>query len=171
MSHKNYTNITITPLPDREVEIIGQITAEKMALMREKALAKFKESIEIDGFRKGNAPDTLVAQKVGEGRLLEEAAEIALLEEYPNILEEHNVDAIGRPDVTITKLGIGSVMEFKATTAVMPEVKLGDYKKIAKTELAKEDKTPEVTDKEIEDVIKNLQKREAHQTMHDENGL
>jgi alpha/beta superfamily hydrolase len=35
----------------------------------------------------------------------------------------------------------------------MPEVKLGDYKKIAKTELAKEDKTPEVTDKEIEDVI------------------
>jgi FKBP-type peptidyl-prolyl cis-trans isomerase (trigger factor) len=171
MSHKNYTNITITPLPDREVEIIGQITAEKMALMREKALAKFKESIEIDGFRKGNAPDTLVAQKVGEGRLLEEAAEIALLEEYPNILEEHNVDAIGRPDVTITKLGIGSVMEFKATTAVMPEVKLGDYKKIAKTELAKEDKTPEVTDKEIEDVIKNLQQRVAHQTMHDENGL
>ncbi len=171
MTQKHYANIKINPLPDREVEIIGEISAEKMALMREKALKKFKESVEIDGFRKGNAPDALVAQKVGEGHLLEEAAEIALSEEYPNILEDHSIDAIGRPDITITKIGVGSVLEFKAKTALMPEVKLGDYKKLAKAEYSKKDELVEVTDKEIDDVIQTIRKNMAHEMLHAEHGI
>ncbi|HBD24667.1 MAG: hypothetical protein A2566_02995 [Candidatus Zambryskibacteria bacterium RIFOXYD1_FULL_40_13] len=169
-TQKNYTNIKITSLPDRELEILGTIVAEKMTLMREKALAKIKQDLELPGFRKGNAPDTLVAQKVGEGRLLEEAAEIALSEEYPNILGEHKIDAIGRPEITITKIGLGSTLEFKIKTALMPEVKLADYKKLAKNQNSKETKTPEVTDKEINDVIDNIRKNIAHQKMHAESG-
>ncbi|MBA3733339.1 hypothetical protein H0W91_03115 [Patescibacteria group bacterium] len=168
---KNYTDIKITNLPERELEIIGTITAEKMSLMREKAIAKFKDSVELPGFRKGNAPDHMVAQKVGEMRLMEEAAEIALGEEYPNILNEHNIDAIGRPEINIIKIGTGSALEFKVKTALMPDIKLADYKKIAKKESAKEAKTPQVTEKEIEDVIKNLQKNIAHQKMHADLGI
>lgn len=167
---KNYTNITLNSLPERELEIIGTITAEKMTLMRERALAKFKEDLELPGFRKGNAPENLVAQKVGEMRLLEEAAEIALSEEYPNILEEHKIFAIGRPEISITKIGLGNPLEFKIKTSLMPEVKLADYKEVAKTKNAKEIKTPEVTDKEIDDVIKNIQQNIAHQKMHADSG-
>jgi trigger factor len=170
---KNYTNIKINSLPDREVEIIGEITAEKMSLMREKALKKFKEELEVDGFRKGNAPDSIVAQKVGEMRLLEEAAEIALSEEYPQILDEHNIDAIGRPEISLTKLGVGSPLEFKAKTALMPEIKLSDYKKSAGMENSKESNNSlvTVTDKEIDDVIKNIQQNITHQKMHQDGGL
>jgi len=165
---KNYKNIIINSLPDREVEIIGTIVAEKMSEMRKKAITKLKESIEVDGFRKGNAPENLIVQKVGEGTLLEEAAEIALTEEYPNILEEHAVDAIGRPDITITKIGVGSDLEFKIKTYLMPEIKLSDYKKIAKKENSAELKSPEVTDKEVDDVIKNIQVNIAHEKWHAE---
>jgi FKBP-type peptidyl-prolyl cis-trans isomerase (trigger factor) len=165
-TQKHYTDIKINPLLDREIEIIGTITAEKMALMREKALAKVKTDLELPGFRKGNAPDTLVAQKVGEMRLLEEAAELALSEEYPNILEEHKIDAIGRPEISITKIGIGNPLEFKIKTSLMPEVKLADYKKTAEIENKKERKTPEATEKEVDDVIKDIQKNIAHQKMH-----
>lgn len=170
---KNYTDIKINPLPDREVEIIGTITAEKMALMRERALAKIRADLELPGFRKGNAPDNIVAQKVGEMKLMEEAAELALSEEYPNILEEHKIDAIGRPEISITKIGLGSPMEFKVKTSLMPKVKLGDYKKVASSqnlESSKDTKKIEITDKEIEDVIKNIQRNIAHQKMHAESG-
>jgi trigger factor len=170
MVTKNYNNIKVNSLPDREVEIIGEISAEKMALMREKALKKLKEDLEVDGFRKGNAPDAIVAQKVGEMRLMEEAAEIALSEEYPLILDEHNIDAIGRPDITITKIALGSPMEFKAKTALMPEIKLADYKKLSGKENTKEAEIPEVTDKEVEDVLKNIRKNIAHQKMHEKGG-
>lgn len=169
---KNYKDIKITSLPDREVEIIGTITAEKMSLMREKALKKLKESLELPGFRKGNAPETLVAQKVGEGTLLEEAAEIALNEEYPSILEEHKIDAIGRPEITITKIGIGADLEFKVKTALLPDVKLCDYKKVAGSEPKsnKGDNVLEVTDSEVNAVIRNIQENLAHEKIHSEAG-
>ncbi len=170
VSTKHYKDVKLSPLPDRELEIIGAITAEKMGLMREKALKKLKESVELPGFRKGTAPDSLVAQKIGEGSLLEEAAEIALNEEYPNILEEHNIDAIGRPEITITKIGLGSDMEFKIKTSLMPEVKLTDYKKIARTVLAKKAESISVTDKDVEDVIQNIRENIAHDKVHAEAG-
>src|SRR6266853_845493 len=167
---KHYTNIKLSPLPERELEIIGEITAEKMGLMREKAIAKIKSGLEIDGFRKGNVPDTIVVQKVGEMRLMEEAAEIALSEEYPNILEEHKVDAIGRPEISITKMAPGNPLEFKVKTSLMPDVKLADYKKLAKKENTKEISTPDVTNKEVEDVIKTIRENIAHQKVHGESG-
>jgi trigger factor len=170
MTQKNYANIVLNSLPEREMEIVGQITAEKMSLLREKALQKVKAEIEIDGFRKGNAPETLVAQKVGEMRLLEEAAEIALSEEYPNILEEHNIDAIGRPEITVTKIGLGAPLEFKVKTALLPSVKLGDYKKIAAIENKKEVGTTEISEKEIDDTVLNIRRNMAHQMMHEKGG-
>ncbi|KND48711.1 MAG: trigger factor [Parcubacteria bacterium C7867-003] len=171
MTKKNYKGVVLTPLPDRELEIVGAITAEKMGLMREKALKKLKESVELPGFRKGNAPDSIVAQKIGERTLLEEAAEIALNEEYPNILEEHNIDAIGRPEITITKIGLGSDMEFKIKTSLMPEVKLADYKKIAKKVLSEKTESIKVTEKDVEDVIQNIRENIAHEKVHQESLL
>ncbi len=169
-TNKHYKDIKLTPLPEREIEIIGTITAEKMSLMREKALKKLKDGLELPGFRKGNAPDTLVAQKVGEGSLLEEAAEIALQEEYPNILEEHDINPIGRPEITITKIGLGSDMEFKIVTSLMPEVKLSDYKKTAKKVLAKKLEESEATEKEVNDVIDTIRHNLAHEKVHSEAG-
>lgn len=171
MKTKNYSDIVLNALPDREMEIVGKITTERMSALREKAIAKLKETVEVDGFRKGNVPDSIIVQKVGDMRILEEAAEIALGEEYPNILEEHNIDAIGRPEVTITKLAPGNPLEFKAKTALMPEVKLADYKKIAKKEHEKKDVIPEVTEKEVDDVILTVRKNIAHQMMHDSGEL
>ncbi len=167
-TQKGYADIVVTSLPDREVEIVGKITAEKMALMRDKALSKLKADIEIDGFRKGNAPESMIAAKVGELRLLEEAAEIAISEEYPNILDEHNIDAIGRPEINITKIAIGSELEFKAKTSLMPEVKLIDYKKVAKKGNKEEGKIEEVTEEEILNVLRNVQRNIAHQKWHAE---
>ncbi len=167
---KNYKDIKLSPLPERELEIIGSITSEKMALMREKALKKFKESVELPGFRKGNAPDALVVQKVGEMALMEEAAELALSEEYPNILDEHKIDAIGRPEISITKIGIGSPLEFKVKTSLLPEVKLSDYKKAAKKENEKKSANPEVSEKEVEAVIEDIRQNLAHEKVHAEAG-
>ncbi len=166
---KHYKDIKITNLPDREIEIIGAITVEKMTSARDEALKKITENIELDGFRKGNAPVSLVAQKVGEMKIMEEAAEIALNDVYPSILEDHKVDAIGRPEIHITKIAPENPLEFKIKTALMPEVKLGNYKKIAK-EVKKEDKF-EVEEKEVDEAILNIRKNVAHQMMHEKEGL
>jgi len=94
------------------------------------------EDIKVDGFRKNMVPENVLAAKVGEFVIDQETAELALSRAYMNILIDRKIDAIGRPQVTITKLARGNPLEFKIITAVVPEVKLPDYKKIAQVEVS-----------------------------------
>jgi trigger factor len=61
----------------------------------------------------------------------------------------------------VTKLAIGNPMEFKMTIALMPEIGLPDYKKIAKAEMAKPDEPIVVSDADVEKVIEDIRKRMA----------
>ena len=154
---KHYANIKITKLKNSEIEITGEISAERLATCKTEALKKITKNAEMDGFRKGHVPSSVVSAKIGEAGLLEEASEIALAEEYPKIVIDHKLDVISRPEISITKMAFGNPLEFKIKTTVMPEIKLADYKKIAKGIMAKEEST-EVTEKEIEAVILEIRR-------------
>ena len=161
---KHYKDIKVVTEPKRRAVITGSIPAEIMALLRTEALSKIKAGVTIDGFRAGNAPDAMVASKVGEMKVLEEAAEMALNQAYPEILQDEKLDAIGRPSITITKIAPGLDMEFKIETALAPVVELGEYKKTAGK--IKLEKAEGVTEEEVDAVILNLRKDVAHSAMH-----
>ena len=155
---------TVTVLPKRLAEVVGEISTEKMAEMRALALKKFVASAELPGFRKGAAPENLVAQKIGEMKLLEEAAEMALSHVWPEIIEAEKLEPIGQPNISITKIGLGSPLAFKMTVALRPEVKLADYKKI--TAAVKKAVAEAVEEKEIDEVILNMRREIAHAKFH-----
>ncbi len=150
------------------VEIVGEVPVALLELYRQPALAAISESVEIDGFRKGKAPAEAVMKKVGDIGLLEEMAQRALTDVYIDVIQSQSIDAIGRPEIVITKIAKESPLGFKITTAVLPEIKLPNYTKIAK-EHNKKTKETTVTDKEIDDAIMELRKMRAHQEMHDNN--
>lgn len=154
----------IVKLPKSEVEIEGEIEANVFESFFAKALTNVGEKTELPGFRKGKAPENILIQNVGEMRILEEAAELALGEHYPKILEAEKIDAVGRPEIAITKLARKNPLGFKIKTAVLPEIKLPDYKKVANstlTKIKKDEKPLEVTDKELEDTIVDIRKSRA----------
>ncbi len=161
-----YENIKVTKTENSEVEITGEITLAAIPEYRKKALKDIGESINVPGFRKGHIPEKVLVEKVGEIYILEEAAEMAFKDVAPEIIEKNAPNFIGRPQIGITKLAPGNPIEFKIKIAVMPEVKLPDFKKIAKKEMAEKDEKIEVTDKEIEDVITEVRKQKAHQEFH-----
>ncbi len=158
---------TINKLAKSEVEIKYSLTAETLESYEAKALARAGERMEIPGFRKGKAPADILKQNVNGLVLLEEMAELAISDAYPKILEENKIDAIGRPEITITKIAKGADLEFKIKTAVIPEMTLPDYKKIAKTENSKEENKKEIVVEEtdVKKVIDDLRKMRAHQSM------
>ncbi len=156
---------TIKKLPKSEVGIDVSIPANVFEAYREKAVAHAGEHIEIAGFRKGKAPAHIVEKELKPMALLEEMADMAINEHFPKILVDEKIDAVGRPAITITKIAKGDDLEFTATVAVLPQIKLPDYKKIA----AKENETVtdnEVTDEELDGAIKELKKARAHNEIH-----
>lgn len=156
---------TIKNLDKSEVEISGVLEWAEFEKYEEKALERIGERMELPGFRKGKAPVAIIKENTNEMMLLEEMAEAALQENYIKMLEENKIDAIGRPQIAITKIAKGSDLEFKIVTAIMPEMKLADYKKLAMAENAKEENKKEVVidEKEVEKVILDLRKMRAEQ--------
>jgi trigger factor len=156
---------TIKKLEKSEVEILGVLEVIEFEKYEEKALERIGERLELQGFRKGKAPVAIIKENVQEMELLEEMAEVALSDNYIKILEENKIDAIGRPQIAITKIAKGSDLEFKIITAVLPDIKLCDYKKIAKKENEKEENKKEIIidEKDVEKVILDLRKMRAEQ--------
>ncbi len=166
--------INVKRLPKSEVEIEGEIEADIFEAYFDKALKRLSEHLEIDGFRKGKVPENVLLSKVPEAQILGEMAEMALSEYYPKILEENKIDAISRPEISITKLARKNPLGFKIKTATMPEITFPDYKKIAQktfSEIKDEEKNTDVTEKELEDTIMDIRKSRAPKIhMKDEAG-
>ncbi len=146
------------------VEIEGEISADKFESYREQSFEYLAKGIELDGFRKGTAPKALVEKHIPEMHILEEMANRAIGELYPQILTKHKIDAIGHPAVKIKKIAPKNPLVFSLETAVLPMVTLPDYNKLV-SNITKE-KVEKVTDKELDDTILEIRKMRAHNEAH-----
>jgi trigger factor len=123
---------TITKLDKSRVEIKAVVEAKKFDTYKAKALENIGQVAKVDGFRPGHIPANVLEKHVGDAGILDEMAQLAIMEAYPTILIDNKIDAIGRPEIAITKVALGNDLEFTITTAVLPKVELADYKKVSK---------------------------------------
>ncbi len=150
---KDYKIISQGEPKDAQKELVIEVSPEFIATFSEKALKEFIEEAEIEGFRKGKAPATMVKEKIGEFRLFEEATQRAIQELIPVIMLEEKIGAITMPHIHLTKIALNSPVEFKMHFYVMPEVTLPDYKKIAE-QIKKE--VVELKDEEVTGYIDQI---------------
>ncbi|MFA6273282.1 MAG: trigger factor [Candidatus Paceibacterota bacterium] len=147
---------SVKELADSMVEIESELSVEELTHHRTHVLKHLCAETEIAGFRKGFVPEKIILEKFGEMGVLERAVGDALSEIYPELLIEHQIDAIDRPEITITKLAPGQPANFKIKTAIVPKFALPDYKQIAAKINAQKELPPEVSDKEIEELLIRL---------------
>jgi trigger factor len=166
-THK-YANIKVAKKSDSEIDITGEMPAESLGQYRKRALNELGLTLNVPGFRKGHIPEKVIIDRVGDLSVLEDAAEMALRDIVPEIIEKNASSYIGRPDISITKLAPGNPVEFKISLTILPDFDLPDYKKIARDQMAVPDEKIEVTDKEIDEVIAEIRKQRAHQAFHEE---
>jgi len=164
MSNKNFKVTKTERLPNSEALVTGEISLPFLVELRPKAIKHLGEHAQIAGFRPGKIPEEVLVKNLGEMRVVEETAEIALAQEFNNILKEAKLTSIGRPEVSITKLAPGIPLEFRLKVYLEPEFKLPDYKKVAKgvkkSDFENSKKSDfQVSDKEVADVVKELEER------------
>ncbi|MCA9353134.1 hypothetical protein KC901_03045 [Patescibacteria group bacterium] len=152
----------VKKLENAEVEITVTLPNKKLETYREATEKELCKHVEVDGFRKGNVPREVAMKEISAMHILNSMAEHAISDAYLEILQKENIQAIGHPQITITKIAEGSDLEFRIVTAVLPTIKLGNYKKIAKEENTK-DYAVDVDDKEVEEAVLNVRKMRAQQ--------
>jgi FKBP-type peptidyl-prolyl cis-trans isomerase (trigger factor) len=162
---KKYS-VTTTRNNDSTVTITGTLPWNAFMEFEAAALKRLGEHLDIAGFRKGHIPEDIAKKNIGDELLLADMAELALQEFYPTILADEKIDAIGRPQLSITKLARNNELGFSIQTAVLPEIKLPDYTKIAAGVPAVV--AEPVTDEDIQKVIENLRQMRAYGHVHPE---
>ena len=155
-----HTNVTIEKKPGSLVVITGELPYADLEAHRKDAVKHLAEEIEIDGFRKGHVPEQILISRIGEMPLITEMAEHALSEAYPEIVAEHGLDVIGYPQIGITKIAKDNPLGFTITVAVVPDMELPDYLKIAK-KINEDKESKEVTDEEVTDQINEILRQKA----------
>jgi FKBP-type peptidyl-prolyl cis-trans isomerase (trigger factor) len=160
--------VEIKHLEKSEVEISVEVSNEVLMAKWPDAVKEIQKLAEVDGFRKGHVPESIVISKFGDMAVLEEAAQMVIQDTYSKILKEHKLDAIGYPQVRITKLAKDNPLAFTLTVAILPEITLPDYKNIAMKALG-EKKEVTVTDEEIIATLKEVQQSHAHDAHHKAN--
>ncbi|MDO8553105.1 MAG: trigger factor [bacterium] len=143
-----------------EVEVKAEIPTEILLTYRDNAVKEIQKTAKLDGFRPGHAPESEIIRVYGEPAILRHAAEDAVQHELPEILASQKLPIVQTPHVTINAPEEGKPLSFTARAALAPEIKLPDYKEIAKKHL-KDKKEATVSDEEHAKAMTHLRRERA----------
>ena len=148
--------VTSKDLSDTKVEIKVVLDKNDLKEARKKAIARLANEVKVQGFRKGKAPLEVAEKHLDPNDISATALDIAIRTSVPKAFEEAKKAPLIIPNVNVTKFVPDETAEYTATADILPEIKLGDYKKLGvKREL------PKVTAKEVNDVLDNIAKAYA----------
>ncbi len=151
---------TLKNLPESEVELVGEVPFEAIAPYRTHALSHIAEHLELPGFRPGKVPADMALKKVGELAVLEEAVELFVKDFYIELIEAHKVEAVGRPDIRVTKLAVDNPVGLTVRATVYPEVTLPKNWKQLHEKIALEPSLP-ASDEEVTKTLEDLRQSRA----------
>ncbi|MBR2658474.1 trigger factor [Candidatus Saccharibacteria bacterium] len=138
-------------LSDSRVEITVTLDSKDLKSAAEKALEKLAKEIKVEGFRQGKVPAEVAKKFIPENDLNAETIDVAVRTTVIEAFKENEKSPLVMPSVNVTKYVPGEMAEYTATADIIPEIKLGDYKKLGvKREEAK------ISEKDVKGVLDNL---------------
>ena len=144
---------TVTHESDTRVKVVVAADHAELAAAEQVALKRLAKTIKVNGFRTGHVPLEIVKKHADPNALAQETLDAALNRAVAEAFLNNNLQVLARPEVEIKKYVPGELLEFTAEADVLPEVKLGDCKKLKAKKAA-----VNVDKKEIDEVIERIQK-------------
>lgn len=148
--------VTQKNLSDTNVQLTIAADATMLNAAKEEALNHIAKSVKLQGFRQGKAPLALVEKSADPTALQSEFLDIAMNQLYVAALDEQKLRPVAQPKVNVKKFVPFDALELEIEVEVVGAITLADYKKIKLEKPA-----ISITAKDVDEVIANLQTREA----------
>lgn len=149
-------NNTIKQLSDTKVHVTITVGAAELADAEKVALKKLSRDVKVPGFRAGKVPADIAAKHVNQESLQQQLLDDAISKAVAETFISNNIQAVDRPQVEVKKYVPGETLEFTAEVEVLPEIKLGNYKKLT----AKHEKAS-VKQSEVDEIIERMRQNFA----------
>lgn len=142
---------TVKKLSDTKVSLTITVTPEELERAEQAALGSLSKNVNAPGFRKGKTPPSVAAKHIGVDALGQETLQNAISRSMAEAYQAADLQPLMQPQVEVKKFVPKQELEFTAEVEVLPEIKLGDYKK-----LTSKAKPAKVSDKDVDDVVERL---------------
>ena len=138
-------------ISDSRVEITVTLDKEDLKQAKQKATERLAKEVKVEGFRKGKVPVEVAKRFIPENDLNAETIDFAVRSTIIEAFKKEEKSPLVLPSVNVTKYVPDEMAEYTATADIVPEIKLGNYKKLGvKKEEAK------VSTKEVNEVLDNI---------------
>ncbi len=146
--------VSVEKLPGSEAVLNVDITWDELEKASDKAYRKLVQKVDIQGFRRGKAPRSLLERRLGREYIYQEGLDDLISEAYRNAVKEHELTPIARPELDAPDFEMGQPYHFSLKVPVVTPAALGDYKSL---HFDREEAS--VTSEEVEQEIENLHNR------------
>lgn len=154
--------VSINTLPKNTAELVVELSVEETQPYLERAAERLSRIKPPKGFRPGKAPLAMMEKVFGANAIYDEALESIVQATYPKAVAQENLTTIGAPKIEMLKVASGNPLEYKATVALLPAVKLGEYRT-----LKVHKRTVKAEEKDIEELITQLRETRASEALVD----
>lgn len=120
-------------LSGNKVKISFSVAAEDFDAAMQKAYVKTRGRVNVPGFRKGKAPRKLIESMYGEAVFYDDALDLIFPDAYQEAVTKGDLHPVDRPQLDVQQIGSGKELKFTVEVFVLPDVTLGDYKKLKAT--------------------------------------
>lgn len=146
-------------IEENKVRLEIEVSAERFAEGMDTAYEKVAPQVALPGFRKGKAPRKMIEKTYGVAVFYEEMMNAVIPVSFREALEETGAQIVSEPEYDIVTLEEGQPFVFSVEFFVKPEFELPQYKGIEAVEV----KAQEVTDAEIDAILKRAAEENARQ--------
>jgi len=145
-------DIQVEKLKGAEVKITVSLSEEEMGPHKAKAAEELQGQVKIDGFREGHIPMEVLIKHVGKDAFMSRVLDVAIGESYEKAIRDNDLMPVDYPKLNVVT---HEPLKYEATVPLLPEV---EWKKdLSKLKVKK--KELKVEDKEVDEVLSNLQNR------------
>ena len=138
-------------ISDSRIELTVTLEADDLKQAKKRALEKLSKEVKVEGFRKGKVPAEIAKKFIPDNDLNAETIDIAVRSTVIEAFRKEEQSPLVLPTVNVTKYVPDEVAEYTAVADIIPEVSLGNYKKLDVKRV-----TPKITEKEIKEVLDNV---------------
>ncbi len=148
--------VSVEKLPTSEAVLDIEISWDEMEKASDKAYRKLVQKVDIQGFRRGKAPRSLLERRLGKEYIYQEGLDDLITEAYRTALKEHELTPITQPKLDAPVFEMGQPYHFSMTVPVVTPVTLGDY-----SSLHFDREEASVTSEEVDKELESLRNRFA----------
>ena len=148
--------VSVEKLPTSEAVLEVELTWDELEKASDKAYRKLVQKVDVQGFRRGKAPRSLLERKLGKETIYQEGLDDLITETYRQAVKENELTPLTQPELDAPVFEVGQPYHFSLKVPIVTPVVLGDY---ASLHFDREEAS--VTSEEVEQELEALRNRLA----------